>query len=362
MSVYKPKGSPYYHFDFVWKGRRYYGSTGLETKRDARAYEATQRNKAILGGDKKPQITLDEACGNYAVHAEKLPSWSTTEYMLADLNDGLGAAKLLSEISQLDLQEHFARRRGTGLANSTINREIDNARAVWRRVRNTHDIGDMPDWKALRLKVAEVPPRELTADEEPALFEEMRDDIIDTVDFALKSGWRKAEVIGLRWSDVNLQTMQAQTRIKGGDVVRRPLTATLLAIIARQPKVGPFVFTYQAQRTKPAFVDKRGRKHPARKKGERYPMTKTALRGPFAAAKAAGGIEAFRFHDLRHTRGTRIVRATGSLAAAKEALKHRDIKTTLRYAHVLDEDVRNALDASESRNTPEARSDTAKKA
>ncbi|MBB3861749.1 integrase [Novosphingobium hassiacum] len=52
-------------------------------------------------------------------------------------------------------------------------------------------------------------------------------------------------------------------------------------------------------------------------------------------------------HDLRHTRGIRIVRATGSRAAAKEALKHQRIETTLPYAHVLDDDVRNALEASE---------------
>jgi integrase len=81
-----------------------------------------------------------------------------------------------------------------------------------------------------------------------------------------------------------------------------------------------------------------------------------------ADAKAEAKIEGFRFHDFRHTRGTRIVRATGSLAAAKAALAHKSINTTLRYAHVLDEDVRNALDASESRNTPEAASDTKKKA
>ena len=41
----------------------------------------------------------------------------------------------------------------------------------------------------------------------------------------------------------------------------------------------------------------------------------------------------------------------GSIAAAKAALKHSSINTTLRYAHVLDEDVRNALEASESRNS-----------
>lgn len=70
----------------------------------------------------------------------------------------------------------------------------------------------------------------------------------------------------------------------------------------------------------------------ARKKGDRYPITKTVLRGPWAAAKLDAGGENFRFHDLRHTRGTQIVRETGNLAAAKEALKHS--KTTLRYAHV----------------------------
>jgi integrase len=64
-------------------------------------------------------------------------------------------------------------------------------------------------------------------------------------------------------------------------------------------------------------------------------------------------MESFRIHDLRHTRGTRIVRETGSLAAAKEALKRRSISTTC-YAHVLDEDARRALDASDSRNSPEA--------
>jgi integrase len=138
--------------------------------------------------------------------------------------------------------------------------------------------------------------------------------------------------------------MQATTRIKGGDIVRRPLTPTLIAIIANQPKVGPFVFTYVCQKS-------RGN----RRVGERYPLTPTALRGPWKAAKAAAGVTGLRLHDLRHTRGTRIVRATGSLAAAKEALKHKNIKTTLRYAHVLDEDVRRALDASESRTIPEAR-------
>lgn len=85
-----------------------------------------------------------------------------------------------------------------------------------------------------------------------------------------------------------------------------------------------------------------------------YPLTATALRKPFKNALKDAEIESFRTHDLRHTRATRIVRETGSLAAAQAALKHRSINTTLRYAHVSDDDTRRALEASESRNSPEA--------
>jgi integrase len=351
MSVYKPKGSPYFHFDFVWKGRRFHGSTGCTSRRSALAYEARQRDDAVLPSKDRPPITLDEACGLYEEHAEALPSWSTIEYMTAALIAGLGGNRLLAEISQRELQVHFARRR-SGRSNASVNRELDNARAIWRRADKARfNVGEMPDWNALRLKVPRTDPRELSQSEEVRLFAEMRADVADVCDFALKSGWRRAEVIGLRWSDCDMQARQAKTRIKGGDTIKRPLTPTLLALIANQPKVGPFVFTYVCKKT-------RGK----RQKGERYKVTPTVLRSAMADAKRDADIEGFRFHDFRHTRGTRIVRATGSLAAAKAALAHRSINTTLRYAHVLDEDVRNALDASESRNSPEVVDSEAKKA
>jgi integrase len=354
VSVYKPKGKPHFHFDFQFRGKRYHGSTGCTSRRAAEAFERRERQQAALPVQARPEITLDEAASLYQDHAETLPSWPTIRYMLDALVDGIGSKRLLSEITQRDLQIYFARRRDER-SNASVNREIENARSLWRRAKDARfEVGEMPTWGTLMLKVPKKPPRELDLKEEEGLFAELREDLADAVDFLLKSGWRRAEVLSLRWSDVKFPTRQAATRIKGGDTVMRPLTTTLIEIIARQPQAGPFVFTYVAQRTKPAFVDKRGRKHPARLAGERYPLTPTALRRPFAHAKDEAGISNFRIHDLRHTRGTRIVRATGSLAAAKEALKHKRIETTLRYAHVLDEDVRNALDASEqSRHSPD---------
>jgi integrase len=342
MSVYKPKGSPYFHYDFQWKGSRFYGSTGCKSRRQAEQVEGRARQNAALPQIGRPPITLDEACGLYAEHADKLNSWPTTRYMIEALLT-IGRKRLLADISQRELQAFFARRRN-GRSNATINRELDNTRAIWRKASKARfDVGEMPDWNALRLKVPKQDPRELRADEEAGLFAALRADTADACDFALKSGWRQGEVTGLRWSDVDFMARQAKTRIKGGDIINRPLTPTLLALIANQPKVGPFVFTYVCRKSRVK-----------RRAGERYPMTRTVLREAMRAAKLEAGIEDFRFHDFRHTRGTRIVRATGSLAAAKEALKHRSITTTLRYAHVLDEDVRNALDASESRTIPEA--------
>jgi hypothetical protein len=43
MSVYKHKDSPFYHFDFQWKGDRFYGSTGTANKREAEGIERLQR-------------------------------------------------------------------------------------------------------------------------------------------------------------------------------------------------------------------------------------------------------------------------------------------------------------------------------
>lgn len=348
VSVYKPKGTPYFHFDFQFKGKRYCGSTGCSTRRAADQYEARERHKATLPNQGPEPITLDEACGLYQDRTESKPSWRTVRPMLVAML-ALGKNRVLSEIQQTDLMHHFAKRRN-GRKDSSVNREIQVARAVWKIADEAgRDVGRMPIWGKLFYAVPDRPPRELGRGEQERLFDKLRDDVAAFCYFALQSGWRRAEIINLRWKDIDLGNATAEVRLKGGEIKRRPLTTSMVSTIANQPKKGPFVFTYVCQKDKSRYVDKRGRLQPARQKGERYPMTATVLRKPWAAAKKAAEIERLRFHDLRHTTGTRIVRATGNLAAAKEALAHRSIKTTLRYAHVFDEDVRIALDAAEAK-------------
>jgi integrase len=347
--IYKPAKSPYFHFDFQFRGTRHHGSTGCTSKREAEGFERRYRHDLANPAASLHPITIDEAAGLYAERARPLPSWPTAEYILAALVKGLRKQTQLAAITQRDLQNHFAKRRGNHRSNASINREIDVARAVWRTAeRAKYAIGQMPDWKTLYLRVPAAPPVELSAEQEEKVFAAIAEDARDVVRFALISGWRRAEVIGLRWSDVDLTQAEARTRIKGGDVVVRPLNSALVALIANQPKAGPFVFTYVC-RTARRGVGKK----PGRQKGARYPFTATALRTRWDEARAAASLEGFRFHDLRHTAATRILRATQNLATTAKVLSHRNLKTTLRYAHVLDDDIRRAQDAAMSRTIPE---------
>jgi integrase len=353
MSTYKPKGSSIYYYEFMIAGRRYYGSTKCKSKRDAERVEQQERARIALdAGSKKPAITLDHAAALYEDRLKANGKWSRTqEYLIASVVEGLGADKYLSEVTQEDLSRHFAKRAAL-VSGASVNREIEVARPIWRGVMKTRDIGEMPDWGALFYAVAEKAPRELYHSEEGDLFEKLREDFRPFASFALKSGWRLSEVRHLRWKDLNLPQGLATTRIKGGAVIQRPLTPELVAIVANQPKVGPFVFTYVCQKSRKEFVDSKRRRHPARLKGERYPFTQWGWRRPWAKALEEAGIDGFRFHDLRHTRGTRLLRHTGNLAVAKRALAHKHIKTTLRYAHAADDDVRRGLEASESQTIP----------
>lgn len=344
MSVYKPAKSRFWQYDFQFKGCRHHGSTGCTARRDAERYEAELRRKVALGETVKPPITLDLACGEWlALKGRHQRSHKTTEYQLENLALGLGKNRWLHDLTLRDLDRFIARRRAS-VSNASVNREI----ALLRRVCNWCEARgyDVPviDWREARLKEKAPETRILSAEEEARLFAHLPESLKPIVEFALISGQRKAEIVTLRWADVDLVNARATVSTKGGQRHTFPLTPRLAAIIRAQPKVCPQVFTYKAERSAPRRKDR-----VQRVKGQRYPFSKQGWDRKWRRALAEAGIEGFRFHDTRHTALTRL----GSIEAAQRLANHSDIRTTRRYFHTSEDEVRKLMAAAESRNSPE---------
>ena len=75
--------------------------------------------------------------------------------------------------------------------------------------------------------------------------------------------------------------------------------------------------------------------------GEAY----TDIRGGFNSALRRVGVDRhIRFHDLRHTFASHLVMAGENLQTVAKLLGHRDIRVTMRYAHLAPEHLQAAVD------------------
>ena len=355
--------------DFQVRGRRFRDRIAAGSRDEAEAiaaaiYAAAKTGRAATkDGAPPPQsgITLGEALGQY---------WKTRGAHVSSADDirrhsqtliaELGNDTLLDAIGTRDLEDYVARRRvrkaknqQTGKielkdrANASINREIGLLRSVVIAAR--HWQAKVPEiaWGRVLLPEPDKAQTILSADKEAELFAALRTDYWPLVEFALLSGVRLENAIGLRWDRIDWQgraiTFRVKSRRPGGKLLMLPLTDGLAQLLAReQGRHREFVFTY---------VCRRNRHDPhhgvLQQKGARYPFTHDGWRKDWMAARDAIGLPALRFHDLRHTAATRTLAACGNLNVVKEMLGHADIATTTRYANSDTAQVRAAMEAAQ---------------
>jgi site-specific recombinase XerD len=79
--------------------------------------------------------------------------------------------------------------------------------------------------------------------------------------------------------------------------------------------------------------------------GRRYPITAEGLKTHWRHRRAAAGIKDFRWHDHRHTFATQLLRETKNLKLVQRGMNHRNIATTAKYAHVMDDDLLAGMEA-----------------
>jgi integrase len=372
MSVYLPRdkeGNPRsrtYLYDFKIKpkgakhSQRFHGSTGQTKKAAAERVEAKLKELAKTG-ELANAMTVAEACDRYwdekmvntrsaddqATNLEVISTFLGGETLLVDVTPEL-IARAAAERARTPIRRFHRITKEHIITNklptpSTVNRQLieplrrmlRHAKKVWRVPIDLEEF----DWAALRYREPDERVRELTPEEEVRYWKALRDDYHPIVEMYLISGRRRGDWVGFPRFKVNLATgiarMPSRKKKQEGEI-QVSLTERELEIIrseiAKAPSDVAEVFTYEV-------------KHGPHK-GERRPITVPGLRRAHLTARKAAGLPDFRIHDCRHTFASRLLRAKRDLKLLMRAMDHADISSTVRYANVLDDDVRQAREES----------------
>ena len=360
MSVYKPAKSPYFQYDFQIKGRRFHGSTGVETRRAAEEVERRLRRSAALGElDDASIMPLDQAAARWwDEHGVTLKGGDRLEARIERVVTLIGPGTPLRDITTKVIAKAIERRRGQTRvhsqaddarrylpSDSTVNRDmIDTLRPILNRARRTWE-AKLPeiDWAALRRSEPKPKPTEFAGDDYERMLAEVRPHWHPMIDFARRYGVRLAELFfsldDLDVSDLDDARVKLRER-KGDDdhvIPLLPEDAALLAARLGRARAAKLTTVWFRERRLPGPAGKVVLK-PLTYGGLEIAVRRAMTRSGLRASKGMKGIHATRHHAAMQT-----LRKTKNIRVAQKLLGHADIKSTMVYAHAIEDDVRKAL-------------------
>ena len=147
------------------------------------------------------------------------------------------------------------------------------------------------------------------------------------VAFAIETGLRRGEQFQLQWNQVDLENgVLTLPMPKGGRTRHVPLSEEAKGILRSFDSFLRSAWVFPGLKDATQLMDSRA-----------------FLRRSYEPGLRQAGITGACWHSLRHTAASRRVMAGVDLVSVKEILGHRDIQTTLRYAHLAPGHLRDAV-------------------
>lgn len=336
MSVYQREGSPYYYTEFQIGGHRVCRSTKATTRREALAVEKRMRAEEVkrIQEGTHQRLTMDQAFARFwleigSKHADKKQRKDTDRYIQQILAT-IDPAQLVEDVSDSEVNDFVQTRQRSRAGAIATNRAL----AVWRQMHNRAH----KKWKQ---KVQPIAWRDywekekkrtthLEFDQVRILLDNLPDYIQLAVEWSVGAGTRRAATFGLEWTNVFIDRGYVIVKEKGKDEFKVWLSPQLIDILNRAKQLGH-----------PPSARKR--KYDGQKDAGRFVFCDRNWRKLWKAGLAAAGIADFRWHDLRHTFATWLRQEGTPLEVVQRALGHAQITTTMRYAHVADRELQEAL-------------------
>ena len=322
--------------EFYHEGIRHKKSLGMGiSKTVAKEREAKYKQEVREGKHrvKARRIKFETFTEKYLDHARvnKKPKSAKRNEVSINMLMPYFKGKLISSIHPFQVEQYKKARRDEGREPATINRDIATLRNMMNKAVEWSYLQVNPISKVKLLTEDNEVMWVLSPEEEAKLLEECDKRpqrkkakyLRDLVEFALYSGMRQSEIFGLKWVNVHLEeNYLLATDTKTHEDRPVPVNDTLKEILERRKEdPGEYVFRNSA-----------GRKL-------------TVLTNAFwTAVKEAGLVRRevkddktvkirFRFHDLRHSFGSRLGMNGVDLKSIMEIMGHKTAKVAMRYQH-----------------------------
>lgn len=312
MSLYKRSGV--WWIDFTTpSGERIRCSARTEERTQAKELHDKLKADAwrVCSLGERPKRTWDEAAYKWLIESQHKATHEEDKAKFRWLQQFL-RGRILTEINR-EMIGTIAAVKADQSSHSTANRYLALIRAVLRKAAFEWEWLDRaPKVKLYREAKRRI--RWITPEQAQTLLGELPEHQRDVVLFALATGLRQANVIGLEWPQVDLARGVAwihADQAKGRRDIHVSLSSIALAVLERQAgKHETRVFTYQGK-----------------------PIAWANTRAWRMALKRAG-IADFRWHDLRHTWASWLVQHGTPLYVVQEMGAWESAEMVRRYAHL----------------------------
>lgn len=332
MGVYSRRNI--WYIDYYVSGKRVRETIGpnkklAESILRKRLVEVTENKHLDIHRQKK--VKFEEFANTFLeLHSKpNKKSWKSDFFNLNSLKRFFGGRYLYS-ITQRDIEEYKAKRKEEikpstkeMLKPATVNRELATLKTLFTKAIQWGVLRSNPAKNVRFFKENNCRLRYLEKEEIEKLIKACSGRLKPIIITALNTGMRRGEIFNLKWRDIDFQNgIIYLFDTKNGDKREIPMNSLVekALIGVRKHSESPYVF--------------------CKKDGSTY----TNIKKSFLATLSKCGIIEFRFHDLRHTFASQLVMSGIDLNTVRELMGHRDIKMTLRYAHLSPDHKRRAVE------------------
>jgi integrase len=325
VELFRKRKSKFYWYDFTVGGRRYRGSTKESNKTRAGAIAALKLANATEGRDPLPRKApgLQEFSGRFLEWVKNVKLEHKTKLYYRDGWRLLAASPIAGMRLDKIMADDIEALSFTG-SPSNANSALRTLRRILHKAEEWGAIRSVPKFRLVKeygrsLRLDDDAERKLLVVAEQPL----RDAIILMRDTGMRNERElyRTRIENIDWNGRVIFVPDSKTP-KGRRLV--PMTDRVLDLLLVRCGERREGWLFPSKRSKSGHL--------------------TTLAKRFREARKKAGLsESLVLYCGRHDYGTRVLKATGNLAAVMNTMGHKDVKTAMQYQHPEVELVRQAL-------------------